>query len=151
MIAKICKEEYEEGQPYTYHRMRMMECLDSLYDCIDAADFHHFSKEESHTFTENVQLFLAHYTKCSKMKYAQGDRYRYNTVSKHHCMAHMPAKALYLNPRCGTTYTGETMVGFICTVGHACLNGTPAHLISHNLCWRWRLSFDLRLDLADDE
>ena len=54
VIAKICKEEYEEGQPYTYHRMRMMECLDSLYDCIDAADFHHFSKEEPHTFVENM-------------------------------------------------------------------------------------------------
>ena len=149
VIAQICREEHEASKPYTYHRMKMMEHLDTLCKTIDEANFHHFSNTESNCFTSAVQSFLAHYTMCSKLMYKDGARYRFNTVHKFHYLAHMPEKAQYLNPRCCSTYTGETMVGFIATLAHSCLNGTPAHQISHKLCWRWRLALDLRVNSHD--
>jgi hypothetical protein len=149
VISQICKEEFEPSKPYTYHRMKMLEQLDSLCKTIDEADFHHFSQEEANCFSAAVQHFLAHYTKCSRILYDEGSRYRYNTVTKFHNLAHMPERAKYLNPRSCSTYTGETMVGFIATLAHSCLNGTPSHLISYKLCWRWRLALDLRVNSED--
>ena len=145
VIAEICKQEYEPAKIYTYHRMKMMEHLNAFCKIIDEADFHHFTRPESDGFTPGVLQVLAHYTKCSKMVYDGGARYRYNTITKFHNLAHMLARAVYLNPRSCSTYTGETMVGFVATLAHSCLNGTPSHLISHKLCWRWRLGLDLRL------
>lgn len=149
VVAAICKEEVAADDMYSYHRLQMMESLSKLCDIIDTSDFHHFDEEEVVSFTNSVQMFLAHYTKCCRCWYDKGFKYRYNTVHKFHCLAHMPEKARFLNPRCCSTYSGETMVGFIATLAHACLNGTPAHMISYKLCWRWRLSFDLRLELED--
>lgn len=150
VVAAICKQECHDGDHYSCHRLQMMESLSALCDVIDSADVHHFNSAEIAMFNKHVQLFLAHYTKCCRHLFDSGHKYRYNTVHKFHCLAHMPDKARFLNPKCCSTYSGETMVGFIATLGHACLNGTPAHLISYKLCWRWRLAFDLRLQLEDE-
>ena len=139
VVTSICKEEFDAGDLYTYHRMQMMVSLSKLCDIIDESDFHHFDDDEVERFKHNVQMFWAHYTKRCRFMYDKGFRYRYNTIHKLHCLAHMPERARFLNPRCCSTYSGETMVGFIATLAHACLNGTPAHMISHKLCWRWRL------------
>ena len=54
---------------------------------------------------------------------------QWNLIHKHHLVAHMPAQAAYLNPKLVSTYSGETMVGFMASLAHACLNGSPPHLV----------------------
>ncbi len=56
-------------------------------------------------------------------KLALADKYlQWNTVLvKHHLACHMGKFV--------STYTGETMVGYMASLGHSCLNGTPPHLV----------------------
>ena len=67
----------------------------------------------------------------------------------------MPDQFRYLNCRFVSTYSGETMVGFMASLGHSCLNGTPPHLVPTKVAWRFRLGMHLRLshncELMDSE
>ena len=41
------------------------------------------------------------------------------------------------------------MVGHMSALGHACLNGTTAHLVPLKIAWRFRLAFHLRSQGAE--
>ena len=43
------------------------------------------------------------------------------------------------------------MVGFIASLAHHMLNGTPGHLVPEKVCWRYRLAMWLRLGGSDFE
>ena len=41
------------------------------------------------------------------------------------------------------------MVGFMSSLGHACLNGTKPHLVPAKVAWRYRLGMHLRCTHGD--
>lgn len=70
-------------------------------------------------------------------------------MHKHHLSCHMVEQFRYLNCKYVATYTGETMVGLMSSLGHACLNGTKPHLVPAKVAWRYRLGMHLRCTHGD--
>ena len=146
-VLAICKEEEQDA--YGKHRTACLQNLESMYQCLDSGDMH-FSESKRQGFRLATEKCLQHYTKCCKMcmekKFLQ-----WNIVHKHHLACHMPDQADFINPKYLTTYSGETMVGFMSSLAHACLNGTPPHLVAIKVAWRFRLALWLRLQGCDFE
>jgi len=134
---------------YRKYRHLCVKWLDALYQYLDLTEFH-FNAQQQEGYSEATLNFLLCYNKCSKLAAAQGSM-QWNIVPKHHYCAHMPQQSEWLNPKHVTTYAGETMVGFMVQLGHSCLNGTPAFMVSKNMCWKMRLAMYIRLYLASAE
>ena len=153
VVRLLCADnilpEAMDTNKYTQHRFECLQHLEKVYECIDHKGLH-LPHALQAKFKEHTNLFLAHYTMCCKIKLAQ-KKVQWNTVNKFHFMAHMPSQALYFNPKYVTTYSGETMVGFMCSLGHACLNGTPPHLVSKQMTLRFRLALQLRVFYGSDD
>ena len=148
-VLNICKDEDSADEPYTLHRTAVLESLELMYQLIDSGVMH-FSSKQSQQYRKATDRLLQHYTKCCKMC-MELNFYQWNLVHKHHLAAHMPDQADFINPKYLTTYAGETMVGFISSLSHACLNGTAPHLVPNKVCWRFRLALWLRLSGSDFE
>eukprot|EP00438_Fugacium_kawagutii_P007711 Skav226430 [mRNA] locus=scaffold696:57224:58126:- [translate_table: standard] len=129
-------------EPYTDHRYQCMKHLAALYDCMDRCGLH-FDRRTSKAFQEHCNLALVHYTKCSKITLSQ-NLLQWSTVPKHHFLAHMAEQAAFLNPKFVSTYAGETMVGYMSSLAHSCLNGTAPHKVPEKVMWKFRLGFHLR-------
>ncbi|CAJ1389098.1 unnamed protein product [Effrenium voratum] len=131
--------------------LKLVLLLEALVGASPTAQIKHKYLKQSITtlkeclaFKNHTDLFLQHYVRCSKMCMEQG-LLQWNVVHKHHLLAHMADQAQFLNPKYVTTYTGETMVGFMASLEHACLNGTPGHIVPEKVCWRFRLGLWFRL------
>ena len=109
----------------------------------------HFSESKRQRFRLATEKCLQHYTKCCKMR-MEKKFLQWHIVHKHHLACHTPDQADFINPKYLTTYSGETMVGFMSSLAHACLNGTP-HLVAIKVAWRFRLALWLRLQGCDFE
>ena len=142
-VLEICRAEEEPTIAYTQHRRACLQHLEEMYQCMDTGLLH-FDKDTIRKYQRSTNLCLQHYTKCCKICMGQNFM-QWNIVHKHHLAAHMPAQAAFINPKYVTTYTGETMVGFMSSLAHACLNGTPPHLVPQKVCWRFRLALWFRL------
>ena len=153
VVKLLCADdilpEALDTNKYTQHRFECLQHLEKVYECIDHKGLH-LTHELQAKFKEHTDLFLAHYTMCCKIKLSQ-KKLQWNTVNKFNFMAHMPSQAMYFNPKYVTTYSGETMVGFMCSLGHACLNGTPPHLVSKQMTLRFRLALQLRVFYGSDD
>ena len=153
VVKLLCADdilpELLDTEKYTQHRFACLEHLEKLYLCLDYKGLH-LTHDLQTKFRKHTNLFLVHYTKCCKIKLSQ-NKIQWNTVNKFHFMAHMPSQACFFNPKYVTTYTGETMVGFMCSLGHACLNGTPSHLVSKQMTMRFRLALQLRVFYGSDD
>lgn len=91
---------------------------------------------------------MLHYSKLAKLAISE-NFLQWNTVHKHHLSCHMVEQFRYLNCKYVATYTGETMVGLMSSLGHACLNGTKPHLVPAKVAWRYRLGMHLRCTHGD--
>ena len=140
MLA-ICQEE--ESDIYSQHRTQCLLHLEKMYEIIDSAVLH-LSVGMKQQFRTATNRCLQHYTMCCKLCMGQ-NLLQWNVVHKHHLAAHIPDQADFINPKFLSTYSGETMVGFMSSLAHACLNGTPPHLVPIKVAWRFRLSMWLRL------
>ena len=150
-VLEICKDRQIKKDEYTLHRVKVLLNLEKVY-CIMEQHHLHLPLGAAEAMLKATDLCLQHYVVCSKMMMNKG-LLQWNTVHKHHLFAHIPAQAEFLNPRFVSTYSGETMVGFMASLGHACLAGAPAWLVSEKVAWRFRLGIWLRLsghDLKDD-
>ena len=140
-ILEMCQYKLD-GKPYTKHRFECLQNLEAMYQCLESAGLH-LSEKESQKFKKSTELCLLHYARLSTLSIAE-EYLQWNTVHKHHLVAHMPDQARFLNPRFVSTYSGETMVGYMSALGHACLNGTPPHLVPEKVSWRFRLGMHLK-------
>ena len=148
-LLEICQEEEATDLPYSKHRMLCVQNLEAVYGCMDSG-LMHLPRAMWRTYKTCTDNLLLHYVACTKICMQRG-LLQWNTVHKHHLCAHMPDQAKFLNPKYVSTYTGETMVGFMSSLAHAMLNGTAAHLVPEKVCWRYRLSMWLRLNGSDFE
>ena len=139
-LVEILKEF--KADAYSTHRFLCMENLCKMYECMDSFGLH-MAKAGIKKFQKACDLCLVHYAKCSKISIERG-WVAWNTVHKHHLVAHMPSQAAFLNPKFVSTYSGETMVGHMASLAHACCNGTPPHLAPEKVLWRFRLGFHLK-------
>jgi len=142
VVECLCQDE-EDPTNYKFFRYMCVKNLNKMYILLDSKNYH-FTDSERANYRQCTDQFLVCYTKCAKIKEGAGKK-MWNIVPKFHYCGHMPEQADYLNPRLVTTYAGETMVGFMVSLGHSCLNGTPAWLVSHSMCWKIRLAMYLRL------
>ena len=151
VAMELALELKDDDHPYSKHRYLCLKHLNKVYELIDAATGTlHFSQGQVQDYKKATDLMLQHYTACSTICMSKG-LLQWNTVHKYHLCAHMPDQAKYLNPKYLSTYGGETMVGFIASLGHHMLNGTPGHLVPEKVCWRYRLAMWLRLSGSDFE
>ncbi|CAE7327369.1 unnamed protein product [Symbiodinium sp. CCMP2456] len=151
-FREICDHEKDERKPYTVHRWSCLHHMEIVYQCLEKASLH-LDPGARRRIASSMDLCLQHYTKCCKLCMQEGFL-QWNITHKHHLSCHLAAQAQYLNPKFVSTYTGETMVGYMASLGHACLNGTPPHLVPEKVCWRFRLGMWLKLlgqDFAEDE
>lgn len=148
VAKKLCEDALAVGGSpdaveYRHCRFLCVKWLNEMYKCMDNANYH-LTTDEHEAYNKATLNFLVCYAKCSKLCFKK-NLMQWNIVPKFHYCAHMPAQAQFLNPKFVTTYSGETMVGFMIQLGHSCLNGTPAHLVSRAMCWKIRLAMYLRL------
>jgi len=154
VCLKLCEEAVgvpgdDSTTEYRKYRHLCTKWLEAMYKFLDCAEFL-LTAHQQKGYSEATLNFLLCYTKCSKLADAQGLK-KWNIVPKHHFCAHMPQQSEWLNPKHVTTYAGETMVGFMVQLGHSCLNGTPAFMVSKNMCWKMRLAMYIRLSLGNAE
>ena len=148
VARKLCEDALSlpgNAAAVAYRRCRFLciKWLDEMYTCMNNTNYH-FTEAEHEAYAQATLNFLGCYSKCAKLAFNKGCM-QWNIVPKFHYCAHMPAQAQFLNPKFVTTYAGETMVGFMVQLGHSCLNGTPAYLVSKAMCWKVRLAMSLRL------
>ena len=152
VMLELCQTFVDETL-YKKHRLQCITCLETMYQCMENQHLHPTEKAYK-DFKENMEKCLLHYSRLAKISIQQ-HRLQWNTVHKHHLACHMPDQFRYLNCRFVSTYSGETMVGFMASLGHSCLNGTPPHLVPTKVAWRFRLGMHLRLshncELMDSE
>lgn len=152
VMLELCQTFVDETL-YKKHRLQCITCLETMYQCMENQHLHPTEKAYK-DFKENMEKCLLHYSRLAKISIEQ-HRLQWNTVHKHHLACHMPDQFRYLNCRFVSTYSGETMVGFMASLGHSCLNGTPPHLVPTKVAWRFRLGMHLRLshncELMDSE
>ena len=106
----------------------------------------HPDEPEYEPYKRSTEKCLLHYSKLAKIAISQ-NILQWNTVHKHRLAWHMPEQFRHLNCRFVSTYSGETVVGFMASLGHACLNGTPPHLVLQRLpgdidwdcIWAWHM------------
>ena len=148
VMLELC-QDLLDGSSYRQHRHDCVKALCHLYEVLDSEGLHPGEKASA-SFKKSIEKCLGHYTKVCKM--ALSDKFlQWNTVHKHHLACHMPEQFKYLNCKFVSTYTGETMVGFMAALGHSCLNGTPPHLVPAKVAWRYRLGLHLRVTHGDFE
>lgn len=126
-MVEITKDFLSDDDPYTLHRQQCLCHLQDMYGMMDSCGLH-MGKLTSKNFKQSIDLCLLHFAKCAKQTINQG-YVQWNTIHKHHLVAHMASQAAFLNPRIVSTYSGETMVGYMSSLAHSCCNGTPPHLV----------------------
>jgi hypothetical protein len=149
------RQDLVDESSYKKHRLECIKNLNKMYEAMECQGLHpdESAYEQYKRSTENC---LLHYSKLAKIAISQ-NILQWNTVHKHHLACHMPEQFRHLNCRFVSTYSGETMVGFmVASLGHACLTGTPPHLVPAKVAWRYRLGLHLRVthgdfDLVDSE
>lgn len=141
-MAPILQEFVVEEDPYTKHRLLVMENLEGMYDCMDRCHLH-MDKATAKQFKQFGDMALLHYAKCSKISISAG-KLAWSATPKFHWVAHMVEQAAFLNPKYVSTYSGETMVGYQASLAHACLNGTAPHKVPEKVVWRFRLGLHLK-------
>ena len=144
VMKEIIQEYTDHEDPYCKHRWECLVNLTHMYDLMDSNGLH-MSKEDSKAFKKVCDLTLLHYSRCAKLSIDQGFL-QWNTVHKHHLVAHMGYQAAFMNPRFMSTYSGETMVGYQASLAHSCLNGSAPHLVAEKVLWKFRLGWHLRME-----
>ena len=113
------------------------------YNIIETADLF-LTDEQKSAFRKHMFSFLAHYAWLA-FETAEAGRLGWSLVQTFHYCCHMPDQADFINPRVTWSYAGESMVGLIAALGHACLAGTPAHRVSVSLIAKYRIAMHLQL------
>ena len=154
VFIEIAAEFVLPSDAYSISRHKCLCHLEQMYGIMEDEKLH-LPAAKARAFEKSCESMLQHYNKCCKVCLSQG-LIQWNVVHKHHVCAHLPAQATFLNPKYVSTYSGETMVGKISALGHACLNGTPGWLVCEKVCWRFRLGMALKLQgtmelMEDDE
>ena len=152
-VLELC-QDLVDGSPYRKHRVDCISNLNKMYEALDSEELHPHESAYN-KYKKATEKCLLHYTKLAKLAISE-NLLQWNTVHKHHLTCHMPDQYKFLNCKFVSTYSGETMVGFMAALGHSCLNGTAAHLVPAKVAWRYRLGLHLRvahgdLDVMDSE
>ena len=145
-FVQLCQEMCDDGS-YKKHRLQCITSLEKMYTALETEGLHppHQAYKD---YKKSTDLCLLHYSKLAKIAISK-HLLQWSTVHKHHLACHMPDQLRFLNCKFVSTYSGETMVGFMASLGHSCLNGTPPHMVSAKVAWRYRLGMHLRLTHGD--
>lgn len=146
VFLEIC-EEFKDADSYSKHKFQCLKHLNNVYDIMDRAGLHP-STTDAKAFKKSLDNCLLHYSRLSVISMNSGVL-MWNTVPKMHWAQHLGLLFRWLNPKFYSCYQGETMVGHMSALGHACLNGTAAHQVPLKVCWRFRLAFHLRNQGSD--
>ena len=155
-MAPILQEFVVEEDPYTKHRLLVMENLEGMYDCMDRCHLH-MDKATAKQFKQFGDMALLHYAKCSKISIS-ASKLAWSTTPKFHWVAHMVEQAAFLNPKYVSTYSGDhggvpsilspCMFEWGCTSQSprkSCLEvqaGPPPQIstwVWRNSFWQWRV------------
>jgi hypothetical protein len=142
VFLQICEEYKDPEDSYSQHRFDCLKHLNDVYDTMDRAGLHP-STNDAKAFRKSLDNCLLHYSRLSVLSMKAGVL-MWNTIPKMHWAQHLGLLFRWFNPKYYSCYQGETMVGHMSALGHACLNGTPAHQVPLKVCWRFRLAFHLR-------
>jgi hypothetical protein len=144
VVVKISEANMAQyPNPYTGHCATAGRALLKMYEVMDTAGMHPTLMERV-DFREAVDEFQMNYAALATES-QQREEKKWNFVNKFHYSAHSPDHFDFFNIRFCSAYGGETEVGLICSLGHRCLDGTPAHKISYKLAYKYRLGQHLRL------
>ena len=146
VFLEIC-EEFKDADSYSQHKYQCLKHLNMVYDIMDRAGLHP-STTDAKAFRKSLDSCLLHYSRLSVISMESGVL-MWNTIPKMHWAQHLGLLFRWLNPKFYSCYQGETMVGHMSALGHACLNGIAAHQVPLKVCWRFRLAFHLRNQGAD--
>jgi len=125
VARKLCEDALsaacsESDAQYRRTRFLCVKWLDEMYKSMEI-NAYHFTESQLRMYSSATSNFLVCYSKCARICFDANVK-QWNIVPKFHYCAHMPDQAKYLNPKFVTTYSGETMVGFMVQLGHSCLN-----------------------------
>lgn len=146
VFLQICEANLATDE-YSQHKYKCFKHLNIVYEVMDSAGMHP-SQTDARTFSKAMNSCLLHYSRLSVLCLQQGVL-MWNTIPKMHLCQHMELQFRWFNPKFYSCYSGETMVGHMSALGHACLNGTTAHLVPLKIAWRFRLAFHLRSQGAE--
>ena len=142
VFLQICEEYKDPEDSYSQHRFDCLKHLNDVYDTMDRAGLHP-STNDAKAFRKSLDNCLLHYSRLSVLSMKAGVL-MWKTIPKMHWAQHLGLLFRWFNPKYYSCYQGETMVGHMSALGHASLNGTPAHQVPLKVCWRFRLAFHLR-------
>ena len=126
----------------------LLECIRNLNRMYEAMKCQGLHPDESayEQHKRSTEKCLLNYSKPAKIATSQ-NILQWNIAHKHHLACHMPEQFRHLNCRFVSTYSGETMVGFmVASLGHACL--TLLHIwclqrllgdIDWDCIWGWHM------------
>lgn len=137
-ILEIVREMEKPDDPYSRHRVCVVDNLERMYLAMESCHIHMTSKA-SQQLLKCTSSCLLHYVKLANLSIASGSL-QWSTVHKHHLACHLAEQGRWMNPRFQTTYSGETMVGMMSSLAHCCLNGTAPHQVPLKVALRFRLS-----------
>ena len=146
VFLQIC-EEFKDADSYSQHKYQCLKHLNDVYDIMDRASLHP-GTNDARAFRKSIDNCLLHYSRLSVISMNSGVL-MWNTIPKMHWAQHLGLLFRWLHPKLYSCYQGETMVGYMSALGHACLNGTPAYQVALKVCWRFRLAFHLRSQGAE--
>ena len=141
VFLQIC-DEFKDADSYSQHKYQCLKHLNEVYDIMDRASLHPGTNDAT-AFRKSLDKCLLHYSRLSVMSMNSGVL-MWNTIPKMHWAQHLGLLFRWLHPKLYSCYQGESMVGYMSALGHACLNGTPAYQVALKVCWRFRLAFHLR-------
>lgn len=137
----LIASKHVDDRPYSRHRSECLKHLVCMYDIIDKSKWR-LSGPDFDAFNKATLLFLLHYNKCAEIAF-NDDLFQWSQVAKHLLVAYLPEQSKYLSPRLYWAYGGESMVGTIASLMHACLGGIPAHNVSRKLFEKYRIAMHL--------
>jgi len=142
VMHKLC-QKHQTDSNHSKHRTACLNNLNKMYETILRAGTF-LNQDEKASLRNSTFAFLAHYMWLAH-DVAQLGRLLWSTVPKFHYCCHLPDQADFINPRLTWSYGGESMVGLIVKLGHACLRSTPAHMVFVSLCSKYRSAMHVQI------
>ena len=146
VFLQICETNLA-ADDYSQHKYKRCKHLNTLYEVMDSAGMHP-SQADARAFSKAMNGCLLHYSRLPVLSLQQGVLMWITDPNMHLCQ-HLKLQFKWFNPTCYSCYSGETMAGHTAVLGHACLNGTAAHLVPLKIAWRFKLGFHLRSQGAE--
>ena len=130
--------EYNSGSEHDLHRKRAVELLADFSGVLDGGGTI-LTQREAASLHAIVFKFLKHYAWLAQEATAQGS-FAWAVQPKHHYMAHLGLQQSVLNPKNTSTFLDESLVGRVCAVFAASLDGPSDRCLQTKVLTKYLLA-----------